>query len=381
MKNKQLIIVFLLLLTSNTILLAQGRRTITGVVNDNNGKPLPSATVSVKGTAQSVVTDESGRYSITVDNSNAVLVFSSVSFTSKEIAVGSSNSLNAKLETAAGELSEVVVTALGIKREKKSLGYAVQEVKGETLVSAKEPNLANALSGKIAGLQVVRSSDGPAGSSKILLRGSNSLTGSNQPLIVVDGIPIDNFTGAPDNGYWNRSLDMGNGIADINPDDIESLSVLKGPSAAALYGSRAGNGVILITTKSGRKQNGLGVTVSSSLGVESIFTNPEMQNSFGQGENGIYRKDSPLSWGPKAEGQTVENWNGESVPLNTYDNVSSFMKQGVTQNYSVSFQQQFKNTSVYTSFNRLEDKGMVPGIKLTRNNITARAVSKFGQEQ
>ena len=111
-------------------------------------------------------------------------------------------------------MTGVVVTALGIKREKKSLGYAVQELKGETLVSAKEPNLANALSGKVAGLQVIRSSDGPAGSSKILLRGSNSLTGSNQPLIVVDGIPIDNFTGAPDNGYWNRSLDMGNGIAD-----------------------------------------------------------------------------------------------------------------------------------------------------------------------
>ena len=378
MKNKRLIIVFLLLLMSNAILLAQGRRTITGVVNDNNGKPVPSATVSVKGTTQSVVTDENGRYSITVDNGNAVLVFSSVSYTAKEIAVGSSNSLNAKLETSAGDLGEVVVTALGIKREKKSLGYAMQEVKGETLVSAKEPNLANALSGKIAGLQVVRSSDGPAGSSKILLRGSNSLTGSNQPLIVVDGIPIDNFTGAPDNGYWNRSLDMGNGIADINPDDIESLSVLKGPSAAALYGSRAGNGVILITTKSGRKQNGLGITVSSSLGLESIFTNPDMQNTFGQGSDGVYDNTVTSSWGPKAEGQTVVNWDGKSVQMGIYDNIENYMQQGVTQNHSLSFQQQFKQTSVYTSFNRLEDKGLVPGIKLTRTNLTARAVTKFG---
>ncbi|RYZ14076.1 MAG: SusC/RagA family TonB-linked outer membrane protein, partial [Sphingobacteriales bacterium] len=254
---------------------------------------------------------------------------------------------------------------------------AMQEVKGETLVSAKEPNLANALSGKVAGLQVIRSSDGPAGSAKILLRGSNSLTGSNQPLIVVDGIPIDNFTGAPDNGYWNRSLDMGNGIADINPDDIESLSVLKGPSAAALYGSRAGNGVILITTKSGKRQNGLGITLSSTVGFESIFTNPDMQSSYGQGMDGVYKEDLTTSWGPKAEGQSVTNWDGKSVPLATYDNVDNFMQTGVTQTHSLSFQQQFKSTGVYTSFNRLEDKGLVPGIKLTRTNLTARAVVHF----
>ncbi len=378
MKNKRLLLVLLVMLVSNIMLLAQNRRTITGVVTGDNGKPVPLATVSVKGTTQSVVTDENGRYSITLDKNDAVLVFSSVSFTAKELTVSSSNSMNATLESSAADLGEVVVTALGIKREKKSLGYAMQEVKGETLVSAREPNLANALSGKIAGLQVVRSSDGPAGSAKILLRGSNSLTGSNQPLIVVDGIPIDNFTGAPDNGYWNRSLDMGNGIADINPDDIESLSVLKGPSAAALYGSRAGNGVILITTKSGRKQNGLGITVSSTVGLESIFTNPEMQNTFGQGMDGIYKQDLTTSWGPKAEGQSVVNWDGKNIPLAIYDNVENYMRQGVTQNHSVSFQQQFKQTGVYTSFNRLEDRGLVPGIKLARTNLTARAVTKFG---
>ncbi|MBL0200451.1 MAG: TonB-dependent receptor plug domain-containing protein [Chitinophagaceae bacterium] len=254
----------------------------------------------------------------------------------------------------------------------------MQELKGESLVSAKEPNLANALTGKIAGLQVVRSSDGPAGSSKILLRGSNSLTGSNQPLIVVDGIPFDNFTGASDNGYWNRSLDMGNGIADINPDDIESMSVLKGPSAAALYGSRAGNGVILITTKSGKRQKGLGISFSTTLGTESILTNPDMQNSFGQGLNGVYNKQETSSWGPKAAGQTVENWDGRQVPLSIYNNVDNFMGTGTNQNYSLSFQQLYKSTGIYTSFNRLEDKGMWPGIKLTRTNLTARAITKFG---
>jgi len=293
------------------------------------------------------------------------LIPKSVGFDTKEFLTDNSGLASVELATATKEISGVVVTALGIKRQKKSLGYAVQEVKGETLVSANEPNLANTLSGKVAGLQVVRSSDGPAGSSKIILRGSNSLTGSNQPLIVVDGIPIDNFTGAPDNGYWNRSLDMGNGMADINPEDIESLSILKGPSAAALYGSRAGNGVILITTKSGKKQKGLGINLSSTIGVESIFTNPDIQNSFGQGMDGVAVPDAQTSWGTKGQ---------------TFDNVANYMENGITQNYSLSLQQQYKQTSVYTSFTRLEDKGMVPGIKLTRTNLSARAISKFGKD-
>src|SRR5699024_9343357 len=181
------------------------------------------------------------------------------------------------------EGEEMVVTALGIQKESKSIGYSVQQVESESLTKAHEPNVTNALTGKVAGLQVVKSSSGPAGSSKIVLRGYTSLTGDNQPLIVVDGVPIDNFTGMSNDDYWNPSLDMGNGLADINPNDIASLEVLKGPSAAALYGSRAGNGAILITTKSGVKSEGLGVTVSSTLGISSIFTKPEMQNNFGQG--------------------------------------------------------------------------------------------------
>lgn len=358
---------------------AQQKQLVSGTVKDPDGNPVAAATVKEKGTTNQVTSDLKGIFKISV-NSGATLVVSSVGFATQEIAAGTSGQASVVLQVATKEMTGVVVTALGIKREKKSLGYAVQELKGETVANAKEPNLANALTGKVAGLQVVRSSDGPAGSSKIILRGSNSLTGSNQPLIVVDGVPFDNFTGAPDNGYWNRSLDMGNGIADINPDDIESLSILKGPSAAALYGSRAGNGVILITTKSGKRQNGLGITVSSTYGVENIFTNPEMQDVFGQGSDGIYANDVTTSWGPKAAGQSVPNWNNVNVPMAIYDNVKNYMKQGVTQSHSVSFQQQYKQTNVYTSFTRLEDKGMVPGIKLTRTNLTARAVNKFGPD-
>jgi TonB-linked SusC/RagA family outer membrane protein len=357
---------------------AFAQKTITGTVRENS-VPVPGVNVAVKGTSKSTQTDADGKFSISA-NTTDVLVFTMLGFTRQEITVGNQQSVNVTMSSEESKLTEVVVTALGIKREKKSLGYGVQEVKGETLVSAKEPNLANTLTGKIAGLQVVRSSDGPAGSSKILLRGSNSLTGSNQPLIVVDGVPIDNFTGAPDNGYWNRSLDMGNGIADINPDDIETLSVLKGPSAAALYGSRAGNGVILITTKSGRAQEGLGITVASSYGMSNIFTNPETQSSFGQGATGTYNATSTQSWGPKASGQMVTNWNGQQIAMATYDNVGNYMQQGTNINNSISFQQQFKGTSVYSSYNRLADEGIVPGTKLLRNNLTARAVSKFGPD-
>ena len=225
------------------------------------------------------------------------------------------------MRTATNELEGVVVTALGIKKQKKSLGYAVQEIKGTSLVEAREPNLANSLTGKVAGLQVVRSSAGPGGSSKLVLRGFNSLTGDNQPLIVVDGVPMDNFTGASNNDFWNPSLDMGNGISDLNAEDIESLSVLKGPSAAALYGSRAGNGVILITTKTGKKQKGLGITFTSSVGFESIFTKPKMQRDFGQGSNDIFDRLSGASWGPKIAGQSVTNWDGKTESLASYDNV------------------------------------------------------------
>jgi len=377
MKKNYLMCLSMLLLTLFSIT-AFAQKTITGTVKESSA-PVPGVTVTVKGTTKITQTNAEGKFSISASPTD-YLVFTMIGSARQEILVGNQQTIDVTLSFSESEIGEVVITALGIKREKKSLGYGVQEVKGETLVSAKEPNLANTLTGKIAGLQVIRSSDGPAGSSKILLRGSNSLTGSNQPLIVVDGVPIDNFTGAPDNGYWNRSLDMGNGIADINPDDIETLSVLKGPSAAALYGSRAGNGVILITTKSGRAQDGLGLTVSSSYGMSNIFTNPKVQDSFGQGNTGVYNATSTASWGPKTTGQMVTNWNGQQIGLATYNNVDNYMQQGANISNSVSFQQLYKGASIYTSYNRLEDEGIVPGTKLLRNNLTARAISKFGSD-
>lgn len=345
---------------------------------DDSGAPVANVTYEVKGTTTSGMTDAEGNFSVVVPGNNAVLVFSSVGFQSQEVTVGTSSDLTVALKSNAAGLQEVVVTALGIKKQKASLGYAVQEVSGGVVAAAHETNVTNALSGKISGLQVVRSSNGAGGSSKLVLRGYNSLSGSNQPLIVVDGVPMDNFTGSDNNGFFNGQRDYGNGLGDINPDDIASITVLKGQTAAALYGSRGGNGVIMITTKTGAKRAGLGLTVTSSLGLENMFMVPEIQSSFGQGDQGIFKATSQTSWGPKIEGQSVTKWDGTSAPLQSFNNLDGFLRTGTYQNYGISLQQQYGNSSVYSSLNYLDDRSIIPGNKLTRLNLTSRVITKFG---
>nr|WP_231876054.1 SusC/RagA family TonB-linked outer membrane protein [Mucilaginibacter sp. L294] len=358
---------------------AYAQQAVTGTVSEKSGQSIPGASVTEKGTTNGISTNADGKFSLTV-KPGATLVFSFLGFKTKEVVVGNSTSINVVLENSDNALNEVVVTALGIKREKKSLGYAVQEVKGQTLTDRKEPNIVNALSGQVAGLQITRSSNGPGGSSRITLRGNNSLTGSNQPLIVVDGTPLDNFIGNENgnNDYYNPGRDMGNGLADINSEDIESMSVLKGPAAAALYGSRAGNGAILITTKTGKAQSGLGITLTSSFGFENIFARPKMQTDFGQGSGGGFVNTDAVSWGEKNAGQTQKRADGSTFQQNYNDNISNYFQTGLQSMQGVSMQQQYKTTSVYTSYNRLDDKSYIPGAKLIRNNIMARTVSKFG---
>jgi len=378
-KVLKLLFVFSLLCTYGM----QAQTTVKGVVVDAaSGLGLPGVSVVIKNTTKGTTTDFDGNYSIETSNAGNILQFSYMGFASQEIAVNKQSVINVSLVEDVSRLDEVVVTALGIKRERKSLGYAVQELKGEGLTEAREANVANALSGKISGIQVIKGSNGPASSSKIVLRGNSSLTGDNQPLIVVDGIPMDNFTGADNTDFFNPSQDMGNGLGDLNPDDIESMSVLKGASAAALYGSRAGNGVILITTKTGKVRKGLGITFSATTGFERIFIEPELQNQFGQGTEGVYGNQSRLSWGPKITGQSVEDWKGDQTTLRAYDNLGNFYKGGFNQTYSLSFQQQVTDgTSLYTSANYLNDDSNVPGATLERLNLTTRAVTKFGEDK
>ncbi|MBC9930607.1 SusC/RagA family TonB-linked outer membrane protein [Chitinophaga qingshengii] len=357
---------------------AQEKKWVSGTLKDRSGAPVIYATIIEKGTTNGATSNDKGAFRLQVAP-NATLVITSVGFTKLE--VPASADLNLVMEDNSKGLSEVVVTALGITREKKSLGYSMQEVKANTLVEAHETNITNSLTGVVAGLQVTRSSGGPAASSKINLRGNTSLNGKNQPLIVIDGVPMDNATGVATNGtndYWNPSLDMGNGLSDLNANDIASMSVLKGPAAAALYGSRAGDGVILITTKTGKRNSGVGITVSSTLGVETFFTRPDMQKTYGQGTNGIFDPISGSSWGPKIAGQELTNWNGKKENMRFYDNAKAFYNTGLSHNENISFQQQLDKTSVYTSLNYLNDKSMIPGTKLSRLNVTSRITSKYG---
>lgn len=378
-KILQRVLPLLLAVAFLTPAMAQNR-TVTGKVTDLDGRAIPAATVKQVDGSATTLTDENGTFTISVPL-NARLEVSFVGYTTQSVNTGSESSVEVFMAPGTAELGEVVVTALGIKRERRQLGYAVQEVKGEDLVQAREPNVANALTGKVAGLNVIRSSTGPAGSSKIILRGFNSLTGNNQPLIIVDGVPMENFAGAANNDFWNPSLDMGNGLADINSEDIASLTVLKGGAAAALYGSRAGNGVIMITTKTGRKTPGLGITLSSSFGIERPFLTPEIQTQFGQGSNAAYDRESTSSWGPLISGQQVQAWDGSTRSLQYYDNYNNyFTDPGFTSNQNLSFQQQFGGTSVYASYNRIDDQSFIPNVKLIRNNLTARQVTKFGND-
>ena len=335
--------------------------TTQGTIVDAQGEPLIGVSILEVGTTNGTITDIDGKFTLQVA-SGATLEISYIGYKTQQLPA-TPDFGTIKMSDDTEVLQEVVVTALGIKREKKALGYAMQEVKGESLVAARETNLANALSGKISGVQVIRSSNGPGGSSKIQLRGANSVTGLNQPLIVVDGVPMDNFTGSDGgDGFYNVGLDMGNGLSDINPEDIESMSVLKGASAAALYGSRAGNGVILITTKKGSKREGLGVTISASVSAETIFMKPDLQTSFGQGANGVYDGESSLSWGP-AMGSEYK-FNGQNRVMQYYDNIDSYFKTGTNLTESVSFQQQFDKTAVYASATRMDDASKIPGANL-----------------
>lgn len=362
---------------------AEAQTTVNGVVTDaSSGVPLPGVSVIVKNTTKGTTTDFDGNYSIELPDENAILKFSFLGFKSQELVVNGRSTLNVSLAEDVSALDEVVVTALGIKRERKSLGYSVQEVKGESIQEAREPNIVNSLSGKISGVQIVRGSNGPAGSSKIVLRGNSSLTGDNQPLIVVDGVPMDNFTGAENNDFFNPSQDLGNGLGDINSEDIESISVLKGASAAALYGSRAGNGVILITTKTGKSKKGLGISYSSTSGFQTIFMKPELQNNFAQGNNGVYDPQAASSWGPRMEGQSEVDYSGNNVVLRPYDNIGNYYNSGFSQTHTLSFQQQLnEGSSIYTSASHLNDRSNIPGAELERLNLLTRGVSKFGKEK
>ena len=296
---KQVLLILTVLVLAGGIMQAQDR-TITGTVTDTDGQVLPGVVVQVKGTSIGSFSRAKGKYKVTVPSTATVLVFKQIGKKSREIAIGVSDEIDVLLEEDALNTDEVVVTAIGLERTKKSLGYATQEVSGSELVGSRETNVVSALSGKVAGVQVNNSSGVPGGSSFIRIRGSASITGDNQPLFVVDGIPIDNSqlsSGNPDNGRNNLLEGVGysNRAIDINPNDIESMTVLKGPAATALYGIRAAGGAIIITTKKGVPTFGEKVNIQfqSSWSIDQVNRLPELQNQYSAGNGGKYSPPAP----------------------------------------------------------------------------------------
>ncbi|WP_299291558.1 TonB-dependent receptor plug domain-containing protein, partial [uncultured Mucilaginibacter sp.] len=279
---------------------ARQERTITGKVTsklDNIG--LPGVSVIIKGTNKGTVTDMDGKYKISVPGSASTLVFTYISFETQEVVVGSQSTINIRLLESSKTLNEVVVTAAGIKREKSALGYSVTTVTADKLAQKSEPDPLRALTGKVAGVNIQSSGGVAGGGTNITIRGNSSLNGNNQPLFVVDGVPFDNSsfanvgaTSVGGSGVTNRAFD-------IDPNNIQSMTVLKGAAAAALYGSRAANGAIIITTKSGKKQSrkGTEITYSTSYAVENVSGLPDYQTKYGQGTNNDYRHGVYASWG------------------------------------------------------------------------------------
>src|SRR4030095_11932398 len=297
----------LFLLSSFLFSVAAFSQTVSGTVTDGN-KAIGSVTVQVKGTSRATSTNEAGRFSIGA-SSQDVLVFSSVGFVTREIPINGRESLDIVLTGDSSNLSEVVVTALGITKRSRGLGYSATNVKAEELSVNRTPNPINALQGKVAGMNITSLGTGPGGSSKIRIRGQSAITGGDNPLIVVNGVPINsgNFNsstvGVTGGGVY---ADGGDSYASINPDDIESMTVLKGAPAAALYGSRAANGVIMITTKSKGRGRGIGVTINSNYTAETPLDFTDYQKVYGQGENGVRPTTSNPTSGEWSFGEKIQ---------------------------------------------------------------------------
>jgi len=377
---------------------------IKGIVTDENGIAIQGVSIRVKGATLGTVSGNDGSYTIKAPNVKSVLIFSFLGFINQEITVGTQTTINVVLKEQKEELTEVVVTALGIKREEKALGYAVTQVKGEQLTEALSNNWTDALSGKVAGLNLVRSGAGPTGTNKIVLRGENNLTGDNDALIVVDGVVINNSsgrnTGTGNAAYLGEDspVDFGNGLNDINPDDIESISVLKGPGASALYGQRGANGAIIITTKSGKPRvKGIGVTVNSNTAIETISRWPDYQYEYGSGTEGVKyfswgatadgssTRSSSVAWGPKFDGQLFFQYDPvthkgatERTPWIAYpNNRKDFFETGKTFTNSVTLDGGTAKTSVRFSLTNVGNDWIIPNTGYHRNTVALSASQKI----
>ena len=360
---------------------AQKTITVKGTVTDaSTGEPLSGAAILIKGTPQGTIADADGRFSVNVAP-DGTLGFTTIGFKEAEVAVNGRSVIDVALEPDVTILDEVVVTAMGITRAEKTLGYSATTVKSDEIVNARTTNAVQALSGKVAGVQVLSTSSDPGAATNIIIRGFSSISGSNQPLYVVDGIPIQNSTISSASGDKSATI---NGISNISANDIESMTVLKGAAATALYGSRAANGVIVVTTRNGKKGEDRNFTLEYTGGMQmrQVAQLPMLQNSFGQGWNGTQTYIENGSWGPKLDGSTQVYgpiWNHQQR-IHTYDakvnNLLDFFELGISQNHNVAFSGASNDNKVnyYLSYSYNKDNGIMPKDKDTykRNTIAFR---------
>lgn len=379
MKNKNFVSLLLLILIMLGTLAAQAQRTVRGSVRDTEGMTLPGANVLVKGTTTGVMTGMDGGFELVMPAGSNTLEVTYMGYTPKTVNVEGLNSVQITLELAAEQLQELVVTALGIKREAKALGYSVQQVEGEALSNASRISPLSGLMGQVAGLQISESGSGAGGSSKILIRGANSLTGSNDPLFVIDGVPVDNSGGS--SGGLFGGFDYGNALNNINLDDVASITVLKGGAASALYGARGQNGVIMIITKSGSRKEGIGLTYQTMFSFQQPLIRPDFQTNYSQGSGGKFGQLNPRSWGVKMDGQEAVNFLGQNQTLrpmgsHPYDD---FFRMPVNIDHSVSFDKRGETNGILFSASWNQNNGMIRTNDFDKKSVNIRYDSKLSK--
>ena len=399
MKQLRLLLVFMSLLLATIPAAFAQNKTVTGRITDPMGQPIVGATVTVKGSNVATQTNSDGVFSLSVPSSVNRVTVSSVGFAAQEVAVSATNEVNVQLVTSTAELSEVIVTALGVERNKKSLPFSTTTLGGENFTQAREISTANALAGRVAGVNVTKIASGPGGSSRVVIRGAKTLGSTlNQPLYVIDGVPIDN-SNFGQAGVWGGA-DQGDGMNSINPDDIASMTVLKGASAAALYGSRAANGVILIATKKGSGRRGVSVEFNSNFVLETVQDLRDFQTTHGNGgyvgttlQNQVAQVPTSIDqhwnsgwgtngWGPKMDGRPTVQWDGVTRPYSYAgaDNWKNFFETGKAWTNSVSLTGGSETQSFRLSLSDLRSTGIMPNTGFDRINVSLATNSKIGKK-
>jgi TonB-dependent SusC/RagA subfamily outer membrane receptor len=357
---------------------------VRGKVTNENGEPLVGVTVTIKGQNKTTVTNSEGEFIIpNTKPGKYTLVVTSVGYEPQNVSLSGQASVSVVLKTSNLQLNEVVVTALGIRKQAKSLGYSTTQIPGSNLTESRTPNLANALTGQIAGVSVAGTGTGPNGSTRITIRGNTSLTGGGTPLYVIDGVPID-ASNQGSSGKWGGP-DYGDALSTINPDDIESINVLKGVAGSALYGYRGGNGVVIITTKSGSSSKGIGVELNNNLTFNNLIDEREFQYDYGQGSNKIKpatidaaQNTATSSWGPKIDGSTVVDVLGNSVPYVAHkDNFKDFYKTGIYNQTSVALSGKNANGNFRLGLTNTNSTEVIPNGGSTQQGVNFNSNYNF----